>query len=419
MQQSERLQDWTLTRRILFRFFSVYFLVYALTIMITEGGNDSFFMKIWNKPVTWIGRLLISPQYQIEVWPNGSGDTTFNYLQIVCFFILTLLINIVWWAIERKRTHYEKQEYFIRSILRFTLATTMLTYGMAKLTGNQFVPPMNYQLDQRLGDMSPMGLAWTYMGYSKAYMTFTGIAEILGGVLLLFRKTTLLGALVSMAVMVNVVAMNLCFDIPVKLFSSHLLMVCCFLAAPDLSRMINLLVTNSPAPPANYWYPSIRKKGARIAFTVFRYLLIVLILGGNITSLISYSRKSKDTVPLAGSYEILDQKFAGERPATLSLFNNWQKIYVEDRGMLIARDHDNQIAGYYLKIDTVKKTFTAWAQENDSLELHYRQGPGQQLTLTALINKDTLTVALKGKSRDSTILIGRGFRWVNEYPYNR
>ena len=36
------------------------------------------------------------------------------------------------------------------------------------------------------------------MGYSKSYQTFTGVGEVLGGLLLLFRRTTMLVSLVSM-----------------------------------------------------------------------------------------------------------------------------------------------------------------------------------------------------------------------------
>jgi len=35
-----------------------------------------------------------------------------------------------------------------------------------------------------LGEFSPMGLMWTFMGYSKGYNRFVGGAEMLGGILL-------------------------------------------------------------------------------------------------------------------------------------------------------------------------------------------------------------------------------------------
>jgi hypothetical protein len=64
-----------------------------------------------------------------------------------------------------------------------------------------------------------MGLLWTFMGASAAYTIFTGLGELVGGLLLTTRRTALAGALVSAAVMTHVAVLNFCYDVPVKLFS--------------------------------------------------------------------------------------------------------------------------------------------------------------------------------------------------------
>jgi hypothetical protein len=48
---------------------------------------------------------------------------------------------------------------------------------------------------------------------------------VVGGALLLFRRTTTAGALVLIAVLTNIVTLNFSCDVPVKLFSSHLLLM--------------------------------------------------------------------------------------------------------------------------------------------------------------------------------------------------
>ena len=47
--------------------------------------------------------------------------------------------------------------------------------------------------------------------------------EVLGALLLLFRRTTALGAAVLAVVLVNVVMMNFCYDVPVKINGVHYL----------------------------------------------------------------------------------------------------------------------------------------------------------------------------------------------------
>src|SRR5262249_34050070 len=84
-----------------------------------------------------------------------------------------------------------------------------------------------------------------------AYTVFSGMVEVTGGALLLFRRTTSLGAIVSGGALLNIVLLNFCYDVPVKLYSTNLLLMCIYLLAPDMRRLINVLVLNRPAPPAD------------------------------------------------------------------------------------------------------------------------------------------------------------------------
>jgi hypothetical protein len=45
-----------------------------------------------------------------------------------------------------------------------------------------------------------MGLLWTFMGASEPYTMFVGFAEMIAGILLFPRKTSTLGALMSVGV---------------------------------------------------------------------------------------------------------------------------------------------------------------------------------------------------------------------------
>src|SRR5206468_1346164 len=80
----------------------------------------------------------------------------------------------------------------------------VLGYGISKVFFGQFPLPFPGRLVQRFGDASPMGLMWTFMGASPAYVFFAGAMETIGAGLLLFRRTTTLGALVLSGVMLNV-----------------------------------------------------------------------------------------------------------------------------------------------------------------------------------------------------------------------
>ena len=113
----------------------------------------------------------------------------------------------------------------------------------------QFQVPDVTRLIAPYGDFSPMGVLWAFVGASPAYTMFTGIVEVVGGALLLFRRTATLGAIVSAGALLNVFVLNMCYDVPVKLYSFNLLLMSVFLISPDMSRIANVLVLNRPTQP--------------------------------------------------------------------------------------------------------------------------------------------------------------------------
>ena len=101
----------------------------------------------------------------------------------------------------------------LQVILRYALGIAMVTYGMAKIAHLQMLPPHLAKLVQPLGESSPTSLLWVFMGSSTAYSMFTGVIEAVGGALLFNRRTTTLGALVSLGSLSQVLALNLSYDV--------------------------------------------------------------------------------------------------------------------------------------------------------------------------------------------------------------
>lgn len=409
--------NWSLLRKILFRFFAVYFGLFAFCSMIFVG-DGSFLDEYWNWPVTLAGRWLINRDFKIDVWPNGSGDTTFNYLQIIAMAMLSLMICIIWTIADSKRSNYEKMQYWLMVFLRYTMAITMLTYGIAKIARVQFPYPQLFQLDQRFGDTSPMGLAWIYMGYSRGYNLFTGSAEFIAGLLLFFRRTQLIGALLCVVVMANVVALNFFYDIPVKIFSIHLLLIAGVITLPDLQRLINFFFRNKAVPPGNSWHPWYPQKRQRFIYRAIKFTLISFILYYKIFSFIPVQRKLADTTkpPLYGTYEIQTTLVL---PDTIPLFNNWKKIYIEQDDMLVARDSNGELLVYHLATDTLHHMLSIWSTTADSICLQYQHPETGLLSLSGYIGADTVKLSLKLKDPNEYLLNNRGFHWINEHPFNR
>src|SRR5262249_49300959 len=156
--------------------------------------------------VLWVGSHVFGTE--ITVRTNGSGDTTWDYVRVFCLLCLAGVATAVWSLLDRRRTGYPRLFQALRVDVRLYLAAILITYGAVKVIKSQFPNPTLDRLVQPFGDASPMGLLWTFMGASPGYNLFAGGGELLAGLLLTTRRTTLLGALLGLGVMGNVAALT-------------------------------------------------------------------------------------------------------------------------------------------------------------------------------------------------------------------
>src|SRR5581483_9744764 len=138
---------------------------------------------------------------------------------------------------------------WMRLVVRFHLMFQMVVYGAIKVWCGQFPPISDGQLEVKYGDSSPMGLLWRFMQFSQPYTAATGIIEFTCGLLLISRRTTLLGALCSFGATFQVFLLNMCYDVPVKLMSGHLVLMALTLIIPDAKRLANLFLLGRPVAP--------------------------------------------------------------------------------------------------------------------------------------------------------------------------
>lgn len=240
-------------RRLAFRFTFVYFLGNILPWPLGDIGPLKPLARIYGERftalVSWFGESILGLG-RVADHPTGSGDTLFGWVSTLFLLVTSAGIVAIWSTFDRLRSDDRRIADALRVWVRFFLAAMMLSYGLAKVWKAQMPMPWETRLEQPFGAATKMALLWTFMGASTGYTIFAGASETLAGLLLFFRRTTLLGALVAAAVMTNVFVLNLCYDVPVKLFSFLLLLMAVALAAPHFGRLANVLVLNRPAPPA-------------------------------------------------------------------------------------------------------------------------------------------------------------------------
>ncbi|MEZ4451869.1 MAG: hypothetical protein R3B09_20565 [Nannocystaceae bacterium] len=290
------------------------------------------YLELWRALVPILGNAFFGIEAPIRVEMTGSGDMTWHYVEAFWLLVAALLGAGAWLGLTRRRIDLARVHAWLRVLLRYWLALALFSYGFAKLLGGQFSPPEPLRLLTTYGDSSPMGLLWTFMGFSPAYMNFTGIAEILAGALLLPRRTTTLGALLGIAVLTNVVLLNFCFDVPVKLYSSTLLLTAIVLAAPDLRRLLSFFVLNKAVAPADLEAPILTGR-LRLAGRIGRGFFALVVLGYVVIVGGGNQGPPPAWAPFLGLHEV--ESFAVDgavRPPLLTDTSRWRRVYLREWG---------------------------------------------------------------------------------------
>ena len=65
--------------------------------------------------------------------------------------------------------------------------------------------------------------------------------------------------------MLNIAALNFCYDVPVKLYSLHLILMALFLLIPDAVPLMRFFVLHRPARLEGVWLPQFQRPWLRIA----------------------------------------------------------------------------------------------------------------------------------------------------------
>ena len=421
---------WGPVKRILFRFTFSYLFLYltgtgtflGLLGFIPYGGYVvGWYFQLWGVLVPWVGRHLF--QVAATRHPTGSGDTMFAWVEIFCYLALSGLVALVWTVVDRKRESYPRLYEWLRVYVRLGLGMTMLSYGAFKVIPSQFYQPSLDRLLQSFGSSSPMGLLWTFMGASAPYTIFSGLAEFAGGALLLFRRTMRLGAFVTLAAMTNVVMLNFCYDVPVKQYSSHLLAMAIFLAAPDLRRLADLLVFHR-AVPAIVDPPLFRRRWLRYTALALETALLLgyapYLLYGSYQQYQAFHDVAGK--PLHGIWSVDELAVDGQvRPPAATDDTRWRYVVFDYSDLFSAVLMNGSRQRYVAEMDTGKKTIALTKRDDPAWKagLNYQKPAPGRLTLAGTFDGKQVRASLHKIDTPRFQLYTRGFHWVSEYPFQR
>ena len=419
--------SWGFARKFLFCFLFVYLFLYCFPYPF-----DAFdFTKPIAKPYYDFLDYVI-PQIG-EHWFHLKAKTAFpffdkfddSYYGLVDLYI-TLIIAfvaaVIWSIFDRRRKNYETLYQWLRLYLRFFLVAYLFGYGFIKIFPSQFQEITAFRLSQTFGDQSPMLLAWNFMGYSSVFMRILGSTEVLAGILLLFRRTTTIGAILSFAVFGFVETMDFTFNVPVRLLSAHLLFISAFLFLDDWKRLLNTFLLNKPTEASAYKPLVSHSPGSKI-FTGILVTLGVCML----VSQIIISRKSEREF----GWKAQRNALYGVYNTTYFIRNNdtippvdtdslrWKQLVIDggtwSQFGAVKFCSDKRIS-YEMEVDTLKQLLRmkSFADTTEVYSFHFSKPDTNHILFKGVWKKDSLRILMSKYDLSNYKLHREKFTWIEE-----
>jgi hypothetical protein len=432
LQQETQTPRWNLATRIGFRFCFVYFGLYCLTTQILGSLFTNPEINVPDPSTLW-------PMRQIIFWTaahifrvthplvysgSGSGDKTFDWAAAFCLLVFAVLATLVWSGFDRRRENYITLHKWFRAFIRLALVSQMFVYGLAKAVPLQMPFPYLTKLLEPYGNFSPMGVLWSSVGASPAYEIFAGSAEMLAGILLIFPRTTTLGALACLIDSAYILTLNMTYDVPVKLFAFHLILMSLFLLAPEFSRLTDFFLSNRTTAPSTQ-PPLFRTRRANRIALAAQIVIGVWLVGinayGSWSGWHTYGA-GRPKSALYGIWNVEELSIDGQtRSPLLNDYDRWRRVIFDFPERVSFQRMDDSYAGYGASINTNDKTLglTKNDDKNWKADFHFQRAAQDQLTLDGKMDGHTIHMQLQLVDRNKFLLVNRGFHWIQEYPYNR
>lgn len=421
---------WNSATRVAFRFCTLYFTLYVLfTQMIASllplpGVRPLESFGWMQRVVSWVGVHVLRISYPFSFRQTGSGDKTADWVLAFTLVVVAVLGTVVWSILDRRRDNYARLNAWFRLFLRLSLATTLVSYGTVKAIPLQMPYPNLTRLVEPYGNFSPMGVLWYSIGASRPYEIFAGSAELLAAILLFVPRLSLAGALVALAVSVQIFTLNMTYDVPVKLFSFHLILMSLVLIAPEVSRLLDVLVFNRPAEPSRQ-RPLFRGRraaaialGLQLAFGAF---IVGLGFYGAWQGWKTYGGGAAKP-PLYGIWNVEQMQIDGvTRSPLLTDWGRWRRVIVQNATAVSFQRMDDTVTGYPATFDTNAKTIalTKASDKNWKGTFAFTQPDPEHLVLDGQMDGHKVRMETRLVDRNSFLLVKTGFRFVQEAPFNR
>ena len=313
---------------------------------------------------------------------------------------LSLLFSLgfsFYWHNKEKRAliNSEKITSWLITIVRYWIAFLLIDFGFQKLFETNFA--LSYHInDSLVNTLTGTELTWNYFGHSYGLSVILALFQIIGSILLLFRRTTLLGVTLLLPVVFNIVLINIFYQIgPITLFTSILisfgLLYLVYQQKVDIIGFFNQYKNTLPSIGNN-----LLRISARL-FCVIIPCLFVLYYNYDVFHSKKYFGKWKVENMTRNGKTIAETAWEKDTLA-------WKVIYFEQRGKLLLCPNPNMydetvslFMKYEYDVDTDALKVISFEKNPkipDTIPVEINKFDGNSMEWNMVFNRDTLRMKL-------------------------
>ncbi|MES2378478.1 MAG: DoxX family protein [Bacteroidota bacterium] len=413
--------EWAEKEKSIFRFFLLFFILQALPLSVDVFKAVFGFNWLHISYGDIFNLTRLSAKFIL------GADSFVNWIIVA---VIALVGAIAWSRSKHRDIDYDQLYYWLRVIVRYRLAIGIIGYGFIKFFPLQAPFPSISNLNTAYGDFTDWKIFSMSLGIVRGYESFLGGIEIVAGLLLLFRKTATIGALIILVFTGNVFISNLAYKGGEYVYAIYLISFALFVLSFDAVRIYNLVSLERPTQPTHFKpYFAGRQQSIRWVLKVLVVFFFVFLYGFKTYSGLHHDPYQFPRTPglakTAGIYNVSEFKINNkELPYSATdpirwkdvVFEKWATISVRsNRPVLIDsanyeqiftndKDRDYELAGsagrhyYSYTVDTATHVLSL-----ENKNSHYK---GEKLTLN-YARPDSTTIILSGldQYRDSIYVV--------------
>lgn len=387
----------------------IYFTLLALFIPIGFFPYQQEIVDlIFEKILVFLSQEIFSLHL---VNPQISSDSTLLYILAGLLLPVSFLFAFLLFKFFKTPETVKNVTAVFFMFLILHLSWSMFNYGANKVFKLQFYSPEPNILYTPFGKLDKDILYWSTIGTSYPYNLFLGLGEVIAAALLLLKRTRALALLLCFFLSANIFAINLCFDISVKLYSAFLLITCAFLLSQHRG-FFKLLAGKIYSPYQAPDWPfasSYIKYGIHLAFTAIVFLIYFLpaLRSGHL------NQDESPRHPLSGAYSVSRIIAADSNSVTQTI----KKLFIHRRNFLIFQSYNDEMQDYKLTIDEVKKKFILTDYDRRQTEFSFEYTAADStLTLQHLRAGHEFTLVAKAINWQGMPALQNTFHFTMDQP---